>query len=209
MALAFPSIAFTPEVRSMQQRMGSADGYARFLSDERNGGDEIGPREAQFISLRDGFFQATVSSSGWPYVQFRGGKPGFLKVLDSRTIGFADVRGNRQYISAGNLTTNDRISMILMDYPNQARLKILGNVELVDAGDNPELTEKLRPRDGTHKIERLFIIRIAALDWNCPQHIPQRFTLAELEPVHAEMRNQIAALQAENEALRNQLSQTT
>lgn len=202
MPLAYANIAFTPEVRAQQEKMGSARGYDKFLAPENYGGDEIGPLEARFIQERDGFFQATVSSTGWPYVQFRGGRPGFLKVLDRSTIGFGDLRGNRQYISTGNLTVNDRISMILVDYPNQRRLKVLGHVSLVDADEDPELIESLRDPNSRYKIERAFIIKVAALDWNCQQHIPQRFTLGELEPVHNELRNQIAALKAENEALR-------
>ncbi|KAJ55282.1 hypothetical protein ACMU_11315 [Actibacterium mucosum KCTC 23349] len=205
MPLAYHDIAFTPEVVALQEKNGSAAAYAKYRGPEYQGGDEIGPQEAQFIHERDGFFQATVSSSGWPYVQFRGGRPGFLRVLDSRTIAFGDLRGNRQYISTGNLSGDDRVALILVDYPNQRRLKVLGHVDIRDPADHPDLTETLRMEGTKQPIERLYVIKIAALDWNCPQHIPQRFTLSELEPVHAEMRNQIAALQAEIEALRAQL----
>lgn len=202
MPLAYHEIAFTPEVLEQQEQNGSAASYAKFRGPDYQGGDEIGPREADFIHARDGFFQASVSSSGWPYVQFRGGKPGFVRVLDSRTIAYGDLRGNRQYISTGNLTGDNRVSLIMVDYPNQQRLKVLGHVELRDPAEYPELTEQLRVPGTRQPIERLFVIKIAALDWNCPQHIPQRFTLQELEPVHAEMREQIAALQAEIDALR-------
>ena len=127
MSRAYSDIAFTPAVRNMQSRMGSRANYAPLdhTGDRR---DELGPMEAEFIAARDSFYQATVSETGWPYVQFRGGPAGFLKVLDGKTLGYADFRGNMQYISVGNLANNDRVSIILMDYANRARLKILGRV---------------------------------------------------------------------------------
>ncbi|MFQ5566834.1 MAG: pyridoxamine 5'-phosphate oxidase family protein, partial [Paracoccaceae bacterium] len=121
MARAFAEIAFTPAVRGVQSRQGSAAAYDRMLAPETERADRLGPEEAAFVAARDGFYQATVSETGWPYVQFRGGPAGFLKVLDERTIAYADFRGNRQYVSTGNLAGDDRISMILMDYPNRRR----------------------------------------------------------------------------------------
>ena len=126
MARAFAQIAFTPAVRAAQARLGSANAYAKFLQPEAEGGSHLSATEADFIAARDGFYQATVSETGWPYVQFRGGPAGFIKVLDDRTIAYADFRGNRQYVSVGNLGGDDRISLILMDYPNRRRLKNLG-----------------------------------------------------------------------------------
>ena len=139
MTRAFTEISFTPSVIALQTQNGSAEGYSNFMAPEADRADRIGPAEAEFISGRDGFYQATVSESGWPYVQFRGGPAGFLKVLDDQTIAYADFRGNRQYLSAGNLTDDDRISMILMDYPNRRRLKIWGRAKLTVFSDEPEL----------------------------------------------------------------------
>jgi predicted pyridoxine 5'-phosphate oxidase superfamily flavin-nucleotide-binding protein len=146
MARAFSEIAFTPAVRAAQQRQGSAAAYDRFLAPEAERANVLGPEETAFIEARDGFYQATVSETGWPYVQFRGGPPGFLKVLDDQTIAYADFRGNRQYVSTGNLAGDDRISLILMDYPNRRRLKVLGRARLVEAAEDPALAHS-RPPD--------------------------------------------------------------
>lgn len=180
MARAFAELAFTPSVRSVQERQGSAASYAKFLAPDVTGGDKLSDREASFIAQRDGFYQATVSETGWPYVQFRGGPPGFLKVLSETQIGYADFRGNRQYVSVGNLERENRVSLILVDYPNQRRLKIMGHVRIVEPDENPTLIEQLRDTSYNAQIERSVIITIDAFDWNCPQHIPQRFTLEEL-----------------------------
>ncbi|MBV1902505.1 MAG: pyridoxamine 5'-phosphate oxidase family protein [Marinosulfonomonas sp.] len=200
MSLAFADIAFTPQVQAEQDRLGSAKTYRKFLSDERQGGDRLGPSEAEFLTNRDGFFQATMSENGWPYVQFRGGSPGFIKVLNDKTIAYADYRGNRQYISAGNLAHSPRVSLIAVDYPNQRRLKLWGEARLIDPESDPELVAKLLI--GTEKMERIVKIYIAALDWNCPRNIPRRFTLEELEPDLAALRNRIADLKAENAVLK-------
>jgi len=176
---AYANLAFTPAVRDMQSRMGSRENYAPFDDvDAQN--DRLGAREAAFIAARDSFYQATVSETGWPYVQFRGGPAGFLKVLDSRTLGYADFRGNMQYISVGNLANNDCVSLILMDYPNRARLKILGRVRIVGLDEEPEMIVKLESADYRARVQRGVIITVEAFDWNCPQHITPRFTEAEI-----------------------------
>lgn len=200
MPLTFADIAFTPAVRAEQTRRGSAQGYAKFLSDDRQGGDHIGPDEAAFLTARDGFFQASVSETGWPYVQFRGGPAGFVHVLDAHTIAYADYRGNRQYISAGNLTKSPRVSLIAVDYPNRRRLKVWGEAELIDPDGDPDLLTRIS--DDSKKIERIVKIHVSAVDWNCPQHIPRRFTLAELEPELSVLRDKIEELTAENTALK-------
>lgn len=202
MARAFADIAFTPAVRAAQARNGSADAYGKFLAPEAAPGDRLGETEAAFVGARDGFYQATVSETGWPYVQFRGGPKGFLKVLDGGTIAYADFRGNRQYLSAGNLAGDDRISLILMDYPNRRRLKIWGRARLVEIADDPALVARLHDPATRARPERAVVIAVEALDWNCPQHIPQRLTLEELAPHLAPLRAEIARLAAENEALR-------
>ena len=201
MPRAFAEIAFTPNVIAQQETRGSAAAYAKFLAPEAQGGNRLGETEAAFISARDGFYQATVSETGWPYVQFRGGPAGFLKVLDERTIAYADFRGNRQYVSVGNLAGDNRISLILMDYANQRRLKILGRVELIDAEDDPELIACLYNDAYRANPERAFVICIDAFDWNCPQHIPRRYTAGELEQYLAPIREELDFLRAENARL--------
>ncbi len=179
MARAFAEIAFTPSVRAAQARYGSAKAGERFLSDGIDRRDTLTENEASFIQARDGFYLGTVSEDGWPYIQFRGGPPGFLSVLDERTIAWVDFRGNGQYLSAGNLGANDRVSLFLMDYPNRRRLKLWGRAQIVDAAENPGLVEALFPAGYKAVPERVVSVTIAAYDWNCPQHIPQRLTAEE------------------------------
>jgi predicted pyridoxine 5'-phosphate oxidase superfamily flavin-nucleotide-binding protein len=207
MSRAFAEISFTPSVLAVQEQQGSADSYAKFRHPDADRGDRIGPSEAEFISRMDGFFQATVSETGWPYVQFRGGPAGFLKVLDDTTIAYADFRGNRQYLSVGNLAENDRISLILVDYPNRRRLKVWGRARLVDARQDPELIVQLKDEGYRGLPERSVVITIEALDWNCPQHIPQRLTLDELEAQLQPVRDEIARLQEQNRDLKIALGQ--
>ncbi len=203
MARAFTDIMFTPSVLAVQAAEGSAEAYAPFLSDEAERRDEIGPAEAAFIQARDGFYQATVTETGWPYVQFRGGPAGFLSVIDAKTIAYADYRGNRQYISVGNLVANDRIALILMDYPNQRRLKVWGRVKLVDRREDPALVARVHVGGGRGKPERAVIITVEAIDWNCPQHIPQRLTVEEFAPVLNNLTAEIERLRAENAELKS------
>lgn len=200
MARAFAEIAFTPSVLARQSEQGSATAYAKFLAGEGREGTRLGLDEAQFVAGRDGFYQATVSETGWPYVQFRGGPVGFLKVLDARTIAYADFRGNRQYLSVGNLSEDNRVSLILMDYPNRRRLKIWGRASL---SDDSGLIGRLHDSTYRARPERAVSIAVEAFDWNCPQHIPQRFTQAEFEGQFAALHEQIAQLQTENLSLRN------
>ena len=193
MSHRFAEIAFTPNVKKAQEINGSRRSYARLDKGEVHH-DVLGPREAAFIAERDSFYMATVSETGWPYIQHRGGAPGFVRVLDQKTIGFADFRGNRQYISVGNLETNDRVSMILMDYPNRARLKILGRARLVGLDEQDILTRLSLP-DYRAVVERGFVITVEAFDWNCPQHITPRFTPAEIEKAVAPLHQRIVELE--------------
>lgn len=202
MARAFAEIAFTPAVRDMQKIQGSAKAYAKFLEPETERGDILSNRETDFIAARDGFYQATVSETGWPYVQFRGGPAGFLRVLDERTIAYADFRGNRQYVSAGNLSKDGRVSLILMDYPNRQRLKIWGRAKLIDKAENEALVASLHVEGYRAAPERAVVITVEAFDWNCPQHIPQRLTVQEFEPALAAMRTRIKELTEENRSLK-------
>ncbi len=205
MARAFAEIAFTPGVRAMQARQGSAAAYDRFLAPETESASLLGPEEVAFIEARDGFYQATVSETGWPYVQFRGGPPGFLKALDAGTIGYADYRGNRQYVSVGNLIGDDRISLILMDYPNRRRLKVFGRARPVEVAEDPELVGRLHVEGYRARPERAVLIALEGLDWNCPQHIPMRLTLDELESHLQPLRQELARVGAENAELKRRL----
>lgn len=187
------STLFTEDVKAAQAENGSRAAYARF--DGPAEADELTEAEADFIAVRDSFYMATVSADGWPYIQHRGGPAGFLKVLDAKTLAFADFRGNRQYISLGNIAHDDRVSLFLMDYPRQGRLKILGRMQAVDLADKPELAEALATPGYKAKVERALVMKVEAFDWNCPQHITQRFTLAEIEPAVSSLRAKIAELE--------------
>lgn len=205
MARAFSEIAFTPGVRAFQTRMGSRENYAR-LDHVDYRGDTLGPTEAEFIAARDGFYQASVGENGWPYVQFRGGPAGFLRVLDQRTIGYADFRGNVQYISAGNIEADGRVALILMDYAQRRRLKIWGRARLVDAADDAPLIARLEDGNYRARSERAVVISVEAFDWNCPQHITPRFTREELGQSDLAAREEIARLRAELVAAKRDLA---
>lgn len=185
MARAFAEIAFTPSVQAVQDRYGVGKARARFFSDEIDARDVLTDHEADFIRARDGFYLGSVGEDGWPYVQFRGGPAGFLHVLDEATIAWADFRGNRQYLSLGNVAANDRVSLFLMDYPNRRRLKIWGRATAVDGADDPDLVANLFPRGYRALPERAMVVKVAAYDWNCPQHIPERLTRQEWEAAAA------------------------
>lgn len=204
MPRAFSERTFTPAVRAHQERMGSAKTYAKFIEGGPQQGHLIGDAEKAFIEARDGFYQATVSETGWPYVQFRGGPEGFLKVLGPTTIGYADFTGNKQYISRGNLDGNDRIAMILMDYAIQRRLKILGRVAFSEGAD---AAASLFPDGADATAERAAIIHVEALDWNCPSHITPRFTEAQLQPQLQRIGAEMEQLRIENAALKQALAQ--
>jgi hypothetical protein len=193
-------ITATPSVRAAQVANGSRDMWEHFKGHRTF--DRFTDNEAAFIAERDSFYMATVSESGWPYVQHRGGPPGFLKVLDEKTLGFADFRGNLQYISLGNIAADDRVALILVDYPNRARLKILAHMEVRDLAAEPDLAARLALPGYKAKLERAFLLHLETFDWNCPQHITPRFTIAEIEPAVSSLRTRIAELEAENQALR-------
>ncbi|MBS0243418.1 MAG: pyridoxamine 5'-phosphate oxidase family protein [Proteobacteria bacterium] len=191
----FAEIAFTRSVKEMQSKSGSRSSYERREGGEPHN-DRLGAREAGFIGERDSFYMASVGETGWPYIQHRGGPTGFVKVLDERTIGFADYRGNRQYITVGNLTQDDRVSLFFMDYATRSRLKLLGHVRLVEATDGV-LLQRLAVPGYRAAIERGFLITVEAFDWNCSQHITPRFSLPDVEAATAPLRQRIAELEAE------------
>ena len=159
--------------------------------------DALTPDEAGFIASRDSFYMATLSETGWPYVQHRGGPPGFVKVRGPDLIGFADFKGNRQLISTGNVGVTDRVALFMMDYPHRTRLKLLGHARVLDAREHPELVDQLVPEALRRKVERLFLIRVISYDWNCPQYITPRFTATEMENYAAPLKARIAELEAQ------------
>lgn len=191
----FAALTFTPAVRAAQERYGSRTAMRRMETAEEPEA-RLGPAEAAFVEARDGFYQATVSESGWPYVQFRGGPPGFLRVLDERTIGYADFRGNRQYLSAGNLTADGRVALILMDHAARRRLKIWARARIVEGDADPGLLDRLSVPGYGGKAERAVVMTIEAMDWNCPQHITPRFTLREVQAMAEPLYRRIAELEA-------------
>jgi hypothetical protein len=192
----FAEIAFTPSVRELQEQFGSRDNYEAV-----EGGPDfnnlLGDQEAEFVHARDSFYMASVSETGWPYVQHRGGPAGFMRVLDGHTLGFADFRGNRQYVSTGNLRHDDRVALFFMDYVNRLRLKVLGRARILERGS--EQLVALKPPNYRAVVERGFLIHVEAFDWNCPQHITPRYTELQIEKM-------IAPILEENRALKERLA---
>lgn len=206
MPYGFLDIAITPSVRAVQAEMGSERLFLDFKGDRQF--DRFTENEAAFIAGRDSFFMASVSETGWPYVQHRGGPLGFLKVVDESTLAFADYRGNRQYISTGNLAANDRACLFLIDYPRRARLKIYAHVDKLALDADPALTEYVTDPIYAAKLERIFRLRLQNFDWNCQQHITPRFTEEEIAQGIQPLRNYIVQLEQENAALRAKLEAT-
>lgn len=170
---------------------------------ETAGTDVLGPDERDFIASRDSFFMATVTRSGWPYLQHRGGPAGFLRVVDETTLAFADLKGNRQLVSTGNLAAVDRVALFLVDYPQRLRLKIMGHARTVDARADAALADQVSPSpDLRARIERVFLIDVVGFDWNCPAYITPRYTAAEVDEVVAPLRARIAQLESELAAAR-------
>jgi predicted pyridoxine 5'-phosphate oxidase superfamily flavin-nucleotide-binding protein len=204
MAHNFGSLVFTPVVKALQERYGSRRQYAKR---EKSGTspDCLGPHESSFITEQDTFYMASIGSTGWPYIQHRGGPKGFLKVIDEHTIAFADFRGNLQYVSTGNLMTDHRVALILVNYPQQARLKILGLAEILEGEGAREWIERLREPGYKATIERVFVIRVEAFDWNCPQHITPRYTEEEIRETIEPFERRMQDLEQENKRLRDSL----
>jgi predicted pyridoxine 5'-phosphate oxidase superfamily flavin-nucleotide-binding protein len=191
---AYAQLLFTDSIRAEQARAGSRAAYTRLERGELTN-DHLGPEEVDFIFAQDHFFIATTGETGYPYVQHRGGRPGLLHVLDPHTVAFADLRGNRQYISTGNLKRNDRVSLLLLDQAARARLKLVGRGRAVTKAEDPQLVARVSEgADGT--VERAIVVQVEALDWNCPQHITPRYTLEEVEAAAAPLRARIRELEA-------------
>jgi len=190
----FLKIAFTEAVCKAQEH------YYGTAQQVRGGAarDALTDDEIHFIQSRDSFYLATVSESGWPYMQHRGGEPGFLQVVNPTTLAFADYKGNRQMLSTGNVAVNDRVCLFLMDYPQRTRLKILGHARVEDARQRPELVAKFATPDVQRIVERVFLIDVVSFDWNCPKYITPRYTVAEIEELVAPLKRRIAELEAKS-----------
>jgi predicted pyridoxine 5'-phosphate oxidase superfamily flavin-nucleotide-binding protein len=201
----FGSLVFTPVIKALQERYGSRRQYARLEESQHTPG-RLGLDESDFIGERDTFYMASVGATGWPYVQHRGGPKGFLKVIDESTVAFADFRGNKQFVSTGNLTTDNRVALILVDYPRQLRLKILGRAEIFEGALANEWLQKVRDPGYKATIERVLVIRVEAFDWNCQQHIVPRFTKEEIQEALAPVEKRMQELEEDNKKLREELS---
>ena len=203
--MSFGSLVFTPLVKQLQERYGSRRQYERMAASASQ--DRFTPFETQFLAERDSFYWATIGATGWPYIQHRGGPKGFLKVIDDHTLALGDFRGNKQYISTGNLLTDNRVAMIMVDYPRQARLKILGRVEIFEGEQAETWLPLVRMPEEKTEIERVFVIHVEAYDWNCPQHITPRYTVEEIREGMQSIEKRVEALEQENRALRKELAE--
>ena len=202
---AFAQIAFTPQVKAEQQRDGSRAGYARsFEADAQTFNDRLGQDETDFLAQLRSFYMATVSETGWPYVQHRGGSAGFVQVLDDRHIAFADYAGNRQLISVGNLAGNPRVALIAVDYVHRVRLKLLGTMAVRPLADDAALAARLATPGTRARSQRAMVITVEGFDWNCPQHIPLRLDAEDVQRALDERDARIADLESRLKALQRQ-----
>jgi uncharacterized protein len=194
----FGELAFTPEVKAAQEQRGSRQTYEKYIA---NGAanDTITPKLAEFIAQLDGFYLGTVSSNGYPYIQFRGGAPGFLKVLDEKTLGFADFLGNVQYITIGNLSSHNKAFLFLMDYRHHKRIKIWGRAKFVEG--NADLIAQLQVPGYPAEIERAILFQVEAVSENCPQHIPIRYCETEVQTMMQPLQDRIADLEKQLRSL--------
>ncbi|GGQ79505.1 pyridoxamine 5-phosphate oxidase [Kitasatospora griseola] len=199
-------LASTPAVRRVQQELGSAAAAGRRLREPAGEPEPLTGAAAAFIRSLDGFLVGTVNENGWPYLQYRGGPPGFVHVLDEHTVGYLDVRGNRQYLTTGNLRADDRVSLFFLDHARQARLKLFGRATAVPADRCPELVARLDSPRTDGRVEQVVTVRVEAFAWNCPNHITPRFSQDELDRALAPVRERLARLEAENAALRAELA---
>lgn len=201
MANNFASLAFTKAVKSIQEKHGSRASYERMERTRRV--DGLTKLEVDFISNRDSFYMSSIGENGFPYIQHRGGPKGFAKVIDANTIGFIDFSGNKQYITVGNLVNNGNVSMIMLDYMARARLKIYAKAEVIELTARPGLLKLLTLGDYPSKPERMILLHVEAYDWNCQQHITQRFTLEEVGDFLGPLRDYIQVLEAELKVLKS------
>ena len=206
MARNYRHTLFSDAVKALQERHGSRASYLKMDAGADGTPDPLTAKELDYIALRDSFYMASVTAHGWPYMQHRGGPAGFLRHISGNRIGFADYRGNKQYISTANLAGNDRVSLFLMDYPNKDRLKLVGHAHSIELADDPALVTSLMPEGYRAVPERAFLIDVIGWEWNCSQHITPRFTEAEISAAIQPMAAELNQLRAEHAALRTQLS---
>jgi uncharacterized protein len=192
MAAKFLELTFTDSVRKAQEHYYGKSQPVENAPEH----DALTEEEIGFIRARDSFYMATVSETGWPYVQHRGGQPGFLRVLSPTALAFADYKGNRQLLSIGNLSVNDRVALFLMDYPHRTRLKSLGHARVEDARQHSELVGQLAEPEVQRLVERLILIEVVSFDWNCQKYITPRYTAAEIHELVAPLKQRIAELEA-------------
>lgn len=192
MAQRFMQTVLTPSVLAAQDHYFGRHAAPPAAPDR----DPLTDEERVFIEARDSFYMASITENGWPYVQHRGGQPGFLRVVSPTQLAFADYKGNRQMLSTGNLATNDRVALFLMDYPRRERLKLLGHARVEDARQHPELVAQFADEETRGIVERVFLIEIISYDWNCPKYITPRYTAAEVEEIVAPLKQRIAELEA-------------
>lgn len=197
----FSRIAFTPSVLAMQERMGSRKAYRRALEGPRVA-DTLGDDERAFLAEQDHFFLASVSETGWPYVQHRGGPKGFVRVLDAHRLAFADYRGNRQYLSVGNVARDDRVALIFVDYPARVRMKVLAHARALTREEDPVTFARVVDGSEPTQVERVIVLEVEGIDWNCPQHIVPRYTEDEVREGVAPLLARIESLEAELRVLR-------
>lgn len=203
----FIKTLFSDDMRARQEKAGSRKAYAK-AEESVTGPDVMGEKEEAFIPFRDSFYMASVTENGWPYVQHRGGPAGFLKILPGNRLAFADYQGNKQYMSTSNLVANPRVALIIVDYPNRRRLKVIGHARLVELDEDPELVSSLMMPGYKAIPERAFVIDVIGLDWNCPQHVTPRFTEEEIKAGMQPMIAELHQLRAEVERLRAIVPQT-
>ncbi|MCF2502415.1 pyridoxamine 5'-phosphate oxidase family protein [Dyadobacter sp. CY107] len=203
----YSKLAFTDGIKAIQQRMGSRNTYERV--EKMSFREGLTAVEANFIGQMDSFYIASYGENDFPYIQHRGGPQGFIKVIDNQTIGIVDFSGNRQYISVGNIAKNPRVSLILLSYPMQARLKVYAEAEIIEISDNPDLYDLLKPEDYKFRPERMLVFHIKAYDWNCPQHITPRYTEQEMLPMLQEQNEYVRKLEEEVRVLKSKLAGTT
>jgi predicted pyridoxine 5'-phosphate oxidase superfamily flavin-nucleotide-binding protein len=202
MAQNYRHTLFDEAVKAEQRRHGSRASYEKMDANADGTPDALTAKEIAFIEARDSFYMASVTADGWPYMQHRGGPAGFLRHIAGNRIGFADLSGNKQYISTANLKGNDRVSLFLMDYPNRDRLKLVGHAAIVELADDPAAVTALMPETYRATPERAFFVDVIGWEWNCSQHITPRFTEAEISAAVRPMASEINQLRAEIAALR-------
>jgi predicted pyridoxine 5'-phosphate oxidase superfamily flavin-nucleotide-binding protein len=200
----FAKFAFTDGIKALQEKYGSRDAYANM--EKRTDKDGLTEDEMAFIESRDSFYMASIGENNYPYIQHRGGPAGFIKVINNRTLGLVDFRGNKQYISVGNILTHPQVSLFLMDYPHQPRLTIDAAARIVNMEDDPALFKLLDPAGYKHAAERMMVFDVKAFDWNCPQHITPRYTEDEIKNAFAPQNEYVLKLEYELEKIKKQLA---